>query len=406
MAPEQAEGRTREIGPATDVHALGAMLYEMLTGRPPFLAETVQETLAQVRFQEAMPPSQLEPKVSRELERICLKCLRKDAGLRYASAAALVGDLQRFLAGEQTRTDEFQLIPGYEVLEEIGRGGMGVVHKARQVNLDRLVALKIFRDRLERFLAANRALARLHHPNIVEVYDCGEREGLLYVAEELVDGGSLEQRIAGQPQPAREAAQLVETLARAIHYVHQHGIVHRNLKPPVVLLTALGIPKVSSFDLARLLPQEPDDAESRGSIVGTPTYMAPEQAAGKVAEVGPATDVYALGAILYELLTGQPPFTGKELLELLSQVRAQEPAPPSRLCPEIPRDLDAICLRCLRKEPADRYASAEALAQDLRYCVEGRPLQPPPPGLIERVRKWIRGRTEKTRDLRNTKDPK
>jgi serine/threonine protein kinase len=364
MAPEQVDGRLGRIGPATDVHALGAMLYEMLAGRPPVLADTIQGTLDQILTGQPVPPSRIEPGVPRRLDAVCLKCLEKDPRHRCGSAADLADDLRRFLDREETRTDEFELIPGYELLQELGRGGTGVVYRARQVSLDRLVALKIFRERVSRILAANRAVGRLQHPNIVQVYDCAERNGLLYVAEELVDGSSLDQLIAGRPQPPHDAARLVETLARAMHYVHTHRIVHRNLKPSVVLLTALGIPKISSFDLARLLDGGPDEADTQ--IIGTPVYMAPEQVTGRTDRIGPATDVHALGVILYELLTGQPPFQGDAPLELLERVRSQPPQPPSRLAPGVPPAVEAICLKCLEKEPERRYCSAEALADAVR----------------------------------------
>jgi serine/threonine protein kinase len=393
MAPEQAAGRVREISPATDVHALGAMLYEALAGRPPFLAENVQETLAQVCSLEPVPPSQLRDEVPGTLERICLTCLRKDLQQRYASAETLAAELHRFLAREQTKTGYYEVIPGYELLEELGRSNLGVVHKARHIKLDRLVALKIFHDNLSaqslrQVQAASQAAARLSHPNLLQVYDSGERDGHLYIAEELVEGTSLQQKSASAPQPVREAAQLVEVLAGAVHYVHQHGIVHSNLKPRVVLLTALGVPKISSFEQARLLGQElAEGAVENGSYSGTPTYMAPEQAAGKRQEVVPATDVYALGNILYQLLTGQPPFGEAELLELLEQIRSRPPIPPSRLQPQVPSQLETICLKCLQKEPGQRYASAEALAQDLRRFLAAAS-RPPRLSLWQQLVRW------------------
>jgi serine/threonine protein kinase len=365
MAPEQAAGRPEEIGPATDLHALGAMLYEMLTGRPPYLGDTVRATVQMILQTEPTAPTQLVPGLPRRLETVCLRCLRKEPRERYQSAAEMAHDLRRYLGGEMTQTDDFELVPGYELLQELGRGGTGIVYKARQVSLDRVVALKIFREDVKRVLATNRAVGRLQHTNLVQVHDCGERDGVLYVAEELVDGPSLDQKIAGQPQPPAEAAAFVETLARAVHYAHSQGIVHRNLKPSVVLLTALGVPKVSSFDLARLLTQEPEKAEVEGTIPGTPAYMAPEQVSGRVHAIGPATDVHGLGVILYEMLTGQPPFAADNPSLLAQQVLQQEPAPPRQLVPSVPPALEAICLRCLRKEPGERYASAEALADEL-----------------------------------------
>jgi serine/threonine protein kinase len=385
MAPEQLEGRRDRITPATDVHALGAMLYEMLTGRPPFLAATVRETLAQIRTQIPPPPSRLEPAVRKELDDVCLKCLEKDPAARYPSALALADELHRFQAGPPT--EEFELIPNYEILEQLGSGGIGVVSRARQISLDRLVALKILRGNLAQSLAANRAVARVNHPNIVQVYDSGERENFLYVAEELVEGGSLRDRIAGRPQPAREAAALVETLARAMHHMHQQGIIHRNLKPSVVLLTGLGVPKIGSFDLARLL-NHAAVADKEGRLLsGTPLYMAPEQLAGGEEVIGPATDVYGLGLILYEMLTGRPPFQPDNLIELFAQIRWQPVPPPSRWEHALPAALEAICMRCLHKSPAERYASALALAQELRDFLDGRR---PGGGPWRQVVGWLR----------------
>jgi serine/threonine protein kinase len=387
MAPEQAAGGPgHAVGPATDVHALGAMLYEMLTGQPPFLADTVPDTLEQIRTREAVPPSQLQPDLPQRLEAVCLKCLHKDPARRYPGAQELAEDLRRYLA----QTEDFELVPGYELLEELGRGGTGVVYKARQLSLQRPVALKIFRERLDRVLAANRAVARLSHSNLVQVIDCGERDGLLYVAEELVDGTSLDRKIAGMPQPPREAAQLVETLAGAIHYAHRHGIVHRNLKPRAVLVTSLGVPKVGSFDLARLLDRA--DGEAEGEILGTFPYLAPEQAAGRVRDVGPATDVYGLGAILYEMLTGRPPFQPGTALELMPQVLGQGPVPPRQLRPEVPAALEGVCLKCLHKDPARRYPSAEALADDLHGFLAVGQHPPGAPGVWRRVVDWVKRR--------------
>jgi serine/threonine protein kinase len=393
MAPELAAGRIREVGPATDVYALGAVLYKLLTGQPPFLGETVQDTREQVCSREPVPPSRWQPGVPRELEKICLACLQKEPRQRPAGAAAVARDLRRFLSRKETATDEFDLVPGYELLEELGRGGLGIVHKARHVGLDQIMALKVFNrlapDWLNRIRAACRALARLKHPNLLQVYDCGARDGLLYVAEELVEGRNLEQQVAGTMQPPRAAARLVETLARAMAHAHAAGIVHRNLKPRVVLLAADGQPKISSFELAKLLGHEPQEAEREGTLVGTPNYMAPEQSMGRADSIWPATDVYALGAILYQLLAGGPPFTGASLAEILEHLRSQPPVPPSRSQPAVPSDLDAICLKCLEKEPARRYAGALELAEDLKRFLAGKPVRARPTGLGERLLKWL-----------------
>jgi WD40 repeat protein len=307
----------------------------------------------------------------------------------------------------------------YELLEEVGRGGMGVVYKARQPGLNRLVALKMIlagghagaRD-LVRFRREAEAAARLQHPNIVQIHEVGEQDGRPFLALEFVDGGNLAQRLARGPLPAREAAQLVETLARAMHYAHQRGVVHRDLKPANVLLSFSGrsqsgvdatplqaplcerplneaVPKITDFGLAKQ-PEDGADPTQTGAILGTPSYMAPEQAAGKSKEVGPAADLYALGAILYETLAGRPPFQAASALDTLEQVRSQEPVAPTRLQPKVPRDLETVCLKCLRKDPARRYASALDLADDLRRFLDGKPIQARPVHSVERLARWCR----------------
>jgi serine/threonine protein kinase len=682
MAPEQAGGKTTEIGPAADVYALGAILYECLTGRPPFRAATPLDTVLQVLSQEPLPVRFFQRKLPRDLETVCLKCLEKDPARRYSTAAALAEDLHRFLAGEPIQArpmtlleeidlmmkdkqivvmfnvifaglvgilalvyltpnlvncfsvgnprdheldffpgrllaprlfgfgatligfmrpnwrnivigsiaaagavlvtlgagvsavdvatsfgvgagiavclgtagrfvarysgrtiletlpglilgglvgglmlapggfaqaadwvlghhvsqslrfelygsgsrgvtsgqlffalflgggfigailggmalgafhtwrdrgrlrrregaalmskplprplppplptreaqalpappatapylpaettegrsllplslpppsvvalpDDAPAVPGYELLGLLGRGGMGVVYQARHVQLRRVVALKVIRsygpsedDARERFQIEARSAARLHHPNIVQVYEVGEVDGQPYAALEYVAGGSLAHQLAGRPLPAQQAAQLLETLARAVDIAHHNGIIHRDLKPANVLLTPDGQPKIADFGLAKLVDEQagltPTDA-----VVGTPSYMAPEQASGQVHKVGPAADIYALGATLYELLTGRPPFLAATALETLKQVCLKEPMPPHRLVPSVPRTLEAVCLKCLSKEPRQRYASASELADDLCRFRHGQPTRARPPALWER---WL-----------------
>ncbi len=284
-------------------------------------------------------------------------------------------------------------IPGYEILSELGRGGMGVVYRARQLSLGRLVAVKTIlagvasEDDLVRFRTEAEAVARLQHPNIVQIHEIGESNGRPFFCLEYLEGGSLDRKVRGTPMPAREAAPLVETLARAMHEAHGRGIIHRDLKPGNILLTADGTPKIADFGLAKRL--DADSARTLpGAIMGTPAYMAPEQAAGKSHQIGPLSDVYALGAILYECLTGRPPFGGTLPLDTLFQLTREEPVSPRRLQGGLPRDLETICLKCLEKEPRKRYASALALADDLRRFVEGRPIEARPVGLPGRAWRW------------------
>ncbi|HLN29984.1 MAG TPA: protein kinase [Gemmataceae bacterium] len=303
-------------------------------------------------------------------------------------------------------------LPGYEIHGELGRGGMGVVYRARQLRLERVVALKMLlygahtsTERRVRFQAEADAIARLHHPNIVQVYDVGEHEGVPFLVLEYMRGGSLEKRLSGKPLTPRQAAELIETLAWAVDHAHGHGIIHRDLKPANILISGEGrgakgerdeaenlrlasfIPKISDFGLAK---QERAELTSVGDVLGTPSYMAPEQATGAVGAIGPAADIYALGAILYELLTRRPPFVSASVLETLEQVRTREPIAPGKLTTGMPHDLETICLKCLEKEAGKRYAGARALAEDLRRYLDGRPVLARPIGALGRTWRWAR----------------
>jgi serine/threonine protein kinase/tetratricopeptide (TPR) repeat protein len=312
--------------------------------------------------------------------------------------------------------DERPEVPGYEILSELGRGGMGVVFEARQVGLNRLVAVKVLhpgaglRPELRaRFRAEAETIARLRHPNILQIHEVGESSAGPFLSMEMVDGQNLAHWQAGAPQPARDAARLVETLAVATQYAHDQGIIHRDLKPANILLSGFGIrgsefgpstgisnseprtlvPKIADFGLAKWLDREGGPTVS-GAVLGTPSYMPPEQAAGLHAAIGPAADVYSLGAILYELLTGRPPFKAETAVETTLQVINDEPVPPGRLRPNLPRDLETICLKCLRKSPRDRYSTAGELAEDLRRFLDGRPIVARPVGPIGRFSRWCR----------------
>jgi serine/threonine-protein kinase len=291
--------------------------------------------------------------------------------------------------------DSLPAVPGYEVECELGRGGMGVVYRAQQTALARTVALKVIlagahagtSDRA-RFRKEAEAVAGLQHPNIVQVHEVGEHDGRLFFSLEHCAGGSLEKRLDGTPLPPAEAARLVEALARAVHYAHGQGVIHRDLKPGNVLFTADGALKLTDFGLVKRLGETGRTAT--GAILGTPSYMAPEQAEGKGRPVGPAADVYGLGAILYELLTGRPPFKAATPVDTILQVVADEPVPPSRLHSRTPRDLETVCLKCLRKGPHQRYPSAAALADDLGRWLRGEPVLARRAGAAERTWRWCR----------------
>jgi serine/threonine-protein kinase len=287
-------------------------------------------------------------------------------------------------------------IPGYTVQSTLGRGGMGIVYRAKHLRLNRIVALKTLlagayagpRER-ERFQREAEAVASLRHPNIVQIYDVGDHDGRPFFTMELLEGGSLAQALAGTPQPAQRAAALVATLAGAVQVAHLAGIVHRDLKPANVLLTSDGTPKVVDFGLARHFDGESAVSLS-GARVGTPSYMAPEQVLGRPGAIGASADIYALGAVLYEMLTGRPPFRAETSTETELQVIGTEPVAPARLNPRVPRDLETICLKCLNKDMQRRYASAAALAEDLRRFEDGRPIQARRLSKGERSWRWVR----------------
>ena len=292
------------------------------------------------------------------------------------------------------------IIEGYELLSELGRGGMGIVYQARDLTLNRVVALKMIRPKLmidegqlNRFSVEAKILAALKHPNVVQIYGTGEYNRSPYLSLEYCEGGSLASQLDGVPWQPLRASRVVANLARAIQVVHEAGILHRDLKPQNVLLATDGTLKITDFGLAKRL-----DAETvlthTGDLLGTPLYMAPEQVQGKPEYVGPPADIYALGCILYQLLSGRTPFASEKLSTLLSQIKSKEPGPIRKTVPQLPRDLDTVCLKCLEKNPANRYPTAAALADDLDRFLSGQPVLARPANLIERITKWVKRKPE------------
>jgi urea transport system substrate-binding protein len=362
-------------------------------------------------------------------EELCLDCpdlldelsqwirIQEGAAAEAKARSGTVADPSptRNLSAEATPAESVPVftLPGFDILSMLGRGGMGIVYKARQTGLDRMVAVKMvltgqhasLQERA-RFDSEARLIARLNHPHIVQIYAIGEHEGVPYFVMEFMEGGSLHDAIHGQRLPPSQAAAILEPLARAVHHAHQQGVVHRDLKPANVLLRSTSVlptgpiqmdaPKICDFGLARHLEQE--RLTRVGSVVGTPAYMAPEQAVTN-GSIGPWTDIYSLGTLLYEMLTGRVPFDCGQDWQIMQAVVAWDPEPPSTYRPEIPTGLEAICLCCMRKLPAERYPSAEALADDLRRFLDGKPVvAEKSPWLVKRLpprlpsrRRWLVG---------------
>jgi serine/threonine-protein kinase len=330
--------------------------------------------------------------VQQQLQR--LRSVENQLEELFPSSCPISGDGTGFQS--RSSVSELPQIDGYDVESVLAYGGMGVVYRARHLKLKRTVALKMLlsgtyasRQELARFVREAEAVAGLEHPHIVQVHDVGDLKGRPFFTMEFIEGGSLAHALAGVPQAALHSAQLVTTLAVAVEFAHRHGVVHRDLKPANILLTVEGTPKIADFGLARQLDAGPELTRS-GTRVGTPSYMAPEQALGKSGTIGPAVDVYALGAILYEMLTGRPPFRAETAAETERQVIGEEPVPPVRLNSKVPRDLETICLKCLSKDPESRYSSAAALADDLRRFADGRPILARPLSWEGRAWRWAR----------------
>ena len=330
---------------------------------------------------------------------LCSVCLF-DTGLSILTESVGGPNAKDFGAdNDSTSTDAAELFSAsddYELLEEIGRGGQGVVYRARQKSLNRTVALKIIgishgrtKAHLKRFRLEAEAAAKLNHPFVVPIHEIGQRKGRCYFSMGLVEGGRLDQIAKREPMSPRQATEVIAKLARTVHYAHQHGIIHRDIKPGNILLDTKGEPHLTDFGVARLLETE-NDATCTIEVSGTPSYMAPEQAHANNGHVSSATDVYGLGAVLYQLLAGQPPFTGGTPFETVRLLLETEPRQPRLLNPKVDRDLSTICLKCLEKDPKRRYSSALALAEDLEHWLRHEPIRARRTGVLARGRKWIR----------------
>src|ERR1700751_3044618 len=330
---------------------------------------------------------------------LCSVCLF-DTGLTILTDSLGGPNAKDFGAdNDATSTDSEELFSAsddYELLEEIGRGGQGVVYRARQKSLNRTVALKIIgishartRAHLKRFRLEAEAAAKLNHPFVVPIHEIGQRKGRCYFSMGLVEGGRLDQVAKREPMSPRQATEVIAKLARTAHYAHQHGVVHRDIKPGNILLDTKGEPHLTDFGVARLLETE-NDATCTIEVSGTPSYMAPEQAHATNRHVSTSTDFYGLGAVLYQLLAGQPPFTGGTPFETVSLLLETEPRQPRLLNPKVDRDLSTICLKCLEKDPKRRYSSCVALAKDVKHWLRHEPIRARRTGVLARGRKWIR----------------
>jgi serine/threonine protein kinase len=457
VAPETFRGGNVE--PQSDFYSLGCVAYELACGEPPFVSDNYLALAARHLHEAVVPPSRRGSRLGPDGDEVLLKLLARSHSDRYAKAEDILRALDRlkdswqpddwqgrhldvrppaapllrdtslarfrgtesvlgFDASAASLTprpgDSLEPEPGlplqtpeqpdrvgdYDILETLGKGGMGIVYKARHVKLKRLVALKMIAagphagpEELARFKAEAEAVARLQNPNIVQIFEVGEHRGCPFFALEYVGGSSLARKQGAEgPSPLRTAAETVAKLARAVHHAHEHGVLHRDLKPSNVLLTPDGQPKIADFGLAKMreLPKEDPKSTQTGVILGTASYMAPEQAAGKVKELGPTADVYGLGAILYELLTGRPPFRGSSVFETLSRLATEQVVPPRALNSAVSRDLETICLKCLEKDPQMRYSSAQELAEDLERWLAGQPITAGRATNISRFMRWVR----------------
>lgn len=384
MAPEQAAGRTRDIGAAVDVYALGAILYELLTGKPPFQGDSWEHTIQHVIHDEPVPPSKLQSGVPPNLETICLKCLEKGPEQRYADAGELADDLDRFLNGipvvavpvsRHERLVRLAHREGYQIIREIGRGPAAEVYEAHYEPLNQAVALKVFdegitaREVWETHLKQGADLwPTLVHPHVVHIYAGGWWDNVPYLAMELVPQGNLAARITGKPFSLLSALELIEQLAETVQFLHRQGVVHGNLKPSNVLFAADGIARVTDLRATGGCFQ-PLKVGRDHSTHGL-GYLPPELLADPGSEPRPNTDIYGLGLILYELLTGRPAFAAATASDILDDIRYRDPIPPSMINAEVKRNLEWFCLRCLRKNPWRRYSRTYDVLAGIRQMRE------------------------------------
>lgn len=367
------------------------------------LGDLEEEVLDSVReHQEHCPTCEMKARLLEDRTDSVIVNLRRVAQKDATSREEEGGDqgncarLPSLRSRDEVGGNVYPVLLDYEVEDfPLGAGSMGVVYKARHLQLDRVVALKMIAGRSSQisalFQIEAKAVAQLQHPNIVQIFELGHYEGQPFLALEFVEGGPLERQIAGRPLPFRQAAELVRTLALAADYAHRQGIVHCDLKPSNILITSDGVPKITDFGVAKWMKSD-NGWRQPGDVVGTPRYMAPEQASGRVEAVGPTADIYSLGVLLYEMLTGLTPYHPANSLETLSHLREREPRSPRWLRPNLPRDLETVVLKCLRKEPARRYPDAKALADDLGRFLAGEPIQARPTGWMERTLYWVRRR--------------
>src|SRR6516225_6067677 len=342
-------------------------------------------------------------------EGLCTGCVLESALGTFTETVAVVADSGHFekVASDDAVPPSDSKMPAraakllgelgdYELLEEVGRGGQGVVFRARQRSLNRTVALKVIslgqwasKAHLKRFRLEAEAAASLDHPCIVPIYEIGERNGQCYFSMKFVEGGQLDEVVKHTPISIRQAVELIAKVARTVHYAHEHGILHRDIKPGNILLDGKNEPHLTDFGLARLVESESEITRTV-EVLGTPSYMAPEQAAGNNTRLTCATDVYGLGAVLYQLLTGHPPFAGGTTYETIKLLLETEPRPPRQLNSKIDRELSTICLKCLEKDPKRRYSSALGLAEDIEHWLKHEPIQAKPSGFFTHSRKWVR----------------